>query len=185
MILQSRLGLTGQFFGWSCLGSPIQIQSSVGLIQFGVLKMLSFICTVSQPGWLEHPGAARPSVFLTVYLGGLSHLLGPLSTGSLSLSLSLAWQSDFLSAWLTSKSIPRVHHASPYQTSVCIILAKVLRIKASHKATTPVNIGGTSIRVFILLVWFIGDHQFNSSLLLHSSRAKGQIQSARFPVTNS
>ena len=103
MILQSRLGLTGQFFGWSCLGSPIQIQSSVGWTQFRVPKMLPFTCAVSQPGRLEHPGAPRPSVFLTAHLEGLSHLLGPLSTGSLSLSLSLAWQSDFPSAWLTSK----------------------------------------------------------------------------------
>lgn len=68
---------------------------------------------------------------------------------------------------------------------VCITLAKVLWIKASHKATTPVNIGGTSIRLFIPVVWFIGDHQFNSSLLLQSSRGKDQIQSARSPITNS
>ena len=102
MILQSRLGLTWQFF--CCLRSPIQIVIC-RLDSVQSAQMLSFSCAVSQPGWLEYPGAGRPSVFLTAYLGGLSHLLGPLSTWSLSLLLSLAWQSDFLSAWLISKRV--------------------------------------------------------------------------------
>lgn len=68
MILQSGLGSTEQFFGWSCLWSPVQIQSSEGLTGCRVPKMVSLIGPLSQLGWLEHPGACWPLSFLTGHL---------------------------------------------------------------------------------------------------------------------